>query len=375
MKKKPRQEMSKSQFTPPRDLNSAQMLRLSTGIDVKTGKFSTLKYDLGKAISKQKIKDCSQLVSPDLFSKYACNSFEKAAAWFYNQLPPEPLLSCNDPEKAKFLFQGYYCGLFAKILIRWFTEQSQGVTPPLWLIDPAAYLIALERTHLEMVLMTTKNPTNTFNGSTWEKPLDSEEISMLPKPIVEWFSNPPRDLNYWSSRFQIWRRAALDSYLYWVSTWCEDTILLPPSLSKAALLGAIQNRSRFPSGFVDDLLQHLEPIHEDALAVFYKNAAEPKAIYRGLTKIDTWLIEVWPLVVLQKWNYMTISKIAKKRFRGMAPPYAGIIARCEKLNLKLHSSLRRGGVKNSYEPHDPFVVMAVWINSVGVKENMCVRPS
>jgi len=79
-------------------------------------------------------------------------------------------------------------------------------------------------------------------------------------------------------------------------------------------------------------------------------------------------------VLSKKWGYPNIHKIAQKRFvdKNSRITKGSIIASCERLKLQLHESLRRGGNKqksNPFNAHDPFVVMAVWIESIGMKQD------
>jgi len=353
-----------------RTLSNRQMLFLSK--EISANKLALSLATIGARKGKSQI---SKSVPPDLFTHFARNSFEQSAAWFYNQYAREALKACSDPDKAEFVFRYYYCAKYASIVIGWFTKQNKGMTP-LWLFEPALYLIALERTHLEMVLSVTKSQINTYANSGWTKPIRVGDFAQLPSPSAEWFFNPPGGIKVWQTRFEAWHKAAQESFRYWVGTWCRDSITLHPALAKAAFLGALTNKIALPFGFTNELIQHLQKAHKDSLKMFFNNVAEPKDVFRGDPALDCWLIEIWPLVTKCKWNCAKISELARKRFdqkkKGGALDYQGIVARCEKLQLKLHPLLQKGGrppKAASRKVSDKFELMAIWIASVGMVQN------
>lgn len=346
---------------PQRKLSQVEKLSLSKWIDPTTNQIPPLK---------------SKAEPPDLFAGFAQNSFEKVAAHFYNQIPPEPLRSCQDFFKAKFLFQCFYVPLFARIEIEKFKENGQ---PPLWLFESATYLIAMERTQLEMVLSVTSvtsQQINFYNGFKWGKPTSLSHFAELPKPDIEWFLNPPGDMPYWNRRLIEWRNAANKSFRHWVGTWCKDTLELSRKLADAAFAGALFHNSPLPpSPLLDNQIRYIAKSQPGAIRAFLKNFAQPEPSRDRDAEIECWLLEIWPIVVEQKWKYPKISEVAIKKFprKDRSSLMAGgIEAKCEALQLKLHESQRKGGRTRSmaHTGQGVFELMAVSIDSVGLKNRI-----
>jgi hypothetical protein len=266
--------------------------------------------------------------------------------------------------------------VWSTIEIGWFSKA--GAATPLWLFEPALYLNAMERVHLEMVFARTEKPVNQYRGLTWGKPIGIGEIAGLPEPTIEWFIDPPEGYAYWSKRFDAHFAACLDSFKYWMRLKCKDSYELTQKLGDAAITGTIEHLTPFPANLIGSVLENLRKSHTKALAAFYKNAYKPIAApVSADPALDTWLFEAWPLVVQNGWRYPQILALAKRRFsqrtdKPLTRPDQ-IEARAERLELHFGPGVSKGGAPPAtariQSPFQPIPLLAVFIQGFAELEN------
>lgn len=156
-------------------------------------------------------------------ARFGRNQFEKLAAEYWDRVDLKPLSACQDAQATEFLFQCVYLPLFAALQIELITRTIPGDTK-FWLYQPATYLIAWERMHLEMVLSLTRKARNSYRGVPWEKPVDLRSFDALPKPTMKWFLEPPSERSHWLRRLDQWREAAEKSFFNSLASVNPDVV-------------------------------------------------------------------------------------------------------------------------------------------------------
>jgi hypothetical protein len=304
---------------------------------------------------------------PRSLARFARNPFEKLAAKYWELLDLKPFSACRDEHEMQFLFQCVYVPLFATLQIELISRTVEGVNK-FWLYPAASYLIGWERMHLEMVVSLTRDPINTYQGLCWEKPFSVRSFNHLPKPSVEWFLPPPGERSYWLNRLGAWREAAEKSFLSYLA--CVNPNIDawdPKDVQKAAVAGTMHRLSPFPRKTLGEMVATYATSHNRALEAFTKHAYGPEYPNNSFNPdLDGWLIEFWPSICERKWKYPQISSVAARKFIRISDKQAtspsGIEARCERLELKLHPSARRGG-RAKILASDPFQLMGEWLDS------------
>ena len=301
---------------------------------------------------------------PASLARFARNPFENLAAEYWDRVDLKPLSACQDEQERGFLFKCVYVPLFAALRIDLINRTVAGDTK-FWLYEPATYLNAWERMHLEMVLSLTCKPENTYRGVAWEKPFSVRSFNDLPKPTMEWFLRPPGERSHWIARLDEWRKAAEKSFLnFLASVNPQIDAWGAKELKNAAVAGTIQRLSAFPPRILGKVLASFAQSRDRALEVFFKDSTKPAVPNTSFyPKLDGWLVEFWPSIWERKWKYRHVSRIAARKFNRIdkqATAPSGIEARCDRLELKLHPSARRGGRARTLTG-DPFELMGGWL--------------
>ena len=118
---------------------------------------------------------------------------------------------------------------------------------------------------------------------------------------------------------------------------------------QAAHLGTIKHLSggQLPEDLFAGMLAR---INADAVAAatFNKTATKIKPARWGEAALDTWLIEIWPLVTEHGWNYYDVWQVADRKWdvpseKNPLDSVTKLEERCKKM---LHLKLSRQAVKS-----------------------------
>ncbi len=281
---------------------------------------------------------------------------------------PEVMLPVTDAEQ-EFVFRCFYVPQFAIIEVGGATR-LYGV-PPFQVWEAAGYLLAHERTHLEMVVEATKAGFNTYSDDNWERPGKAADFADLPLPNLGWFLHPPGDRAWWGLRFEQWRVAAVEAFLYYIRMKCKDMVNQPRGLAKAAFLGTLEHYTASPASLIGEVIKSVKADRQ-ARKLFYKNAYEPQeeTDWRE-PELDTWLIEIWPLAMRHDWNYTDVWVVAKKKFGSieLLGHSDQVRERCRKLGLR---RVRRGRSRagQALGSRLPLAgLLAIFLESIGKHDN------
>ena len=171
----------------------------------------------------------------------------------------------------------------------------------------------------------------------------------VPHPSRAFHQLAETRLAYWTSRFEAWRDAAQSSFIHYHSQYCSDLSKGDAVCRWAARAGYFQNRNPLPPPDFATVQKQIGRIQPDSLALLAKNWTAPKPTTYGddnnlplsppllsALALDTWLIEIWPLVMIERWRKPDIIQVA-----GMKSPTSKILlnsvpqctTRCNKLHL------------------------------------------
>jgi len=244
-----------------------------------------------------------------------------------------------------------YC---AGVLAGQFEANSK---PPFLLWEYSTYVLAQKRTCTEMVLRWHEK--RRADGIT--KGWDSEAaLKVWRKPLREWFENPQEGHEFWLRRFVQWRAAAGSSFKYYMGKRCRDVEHPDPVIAKAAFAGAVENLSGIPEVLLLDILRHIGAGGRRAKSAYHKNAGDPKTATCKCLELDTWLLEIWPLVTHYDWTYHDVWMVANRKFNTPEEsPFeksAQMRDRCkDALGLRLSEMARRSSGRPP-EPRESHVV-------------------
>lgn len=297
------------------------------------------------------------LVKPASLAK---NSLERAAALFLQKIQPDYLAGYVQPRHRQFMFRCVYVPLFCKAVIEWQVRQEGA--PKYWLWQHGTYLLAFERTLVEM---------------------RSRKAIKLDDGVLNAFADPYLDYRYWLRRFDQWRAAASASYRYFIQK--QSPQIRKSAQRGAAYLGTIKNLcgGDLPKNLFVGMLARINSDASAAVA-FNKIVKKIKPARWGEPALDTWLIEIWPLVTEYGWNYHDVWRVGNEKWDvPEAAPFESVARfsdRCKKmLGLKLS---RQGGAKQGHPknvgvvetpPLPSFAAMAKWIQSIGEDEEEWIR--
>jgi len=138
---------------------------------------------------------------------------------------------------------------------------------------------------------------------------------LRPKKLTDFFMNPPGGYAAGWRRFGEWRASVIKSHAHFISKQAPD-MKKGGAIATAAHLGNIFNRSNnLPADLIENMGTHI--VQDEALLkLFRKNALKPKPARWGEPELDTWLIEIWPLVTAYGWNYSDVWNLAVAKWGG-----------------------------------------------------------
>jgi len=220
----------------------------------------------------------------------ARNQLERSAALYYQKVKPNYLDGYILPGQRRFIFRCLFVPMFCKAVIAHVVKQEG--QPRYWLWQHGTYLLAFERMLLEMHLRKAVN-------------LEAGVLNALVEPSL--------DRRYWHRRFDQWREAARASYRHFIQK--KSPQIRKSVYAQAAHLGTMQNLSggQLPGELFSTMLKRIDA-NLDAAAAFRKTAGKIKPARWGEPELDTWLIEIWPLVTEYGWNYHDIWLVAYKKW-------------------------------------------------------------
>ena len=286
------------------------------------------------------------------------NSLEQTAAKNIERVLNQEILSgCADVQQRRFLFRCYWVPKFCMEILKLAGDRvNEGA--PLWLWEHATYLLAYERMTWEMLLQSS--PQETPNrGRKPQPPTSGVSALKLPPPAsVDWFESLTAGFDFWTMRFDAWREAAVRSFRFYQGHYCPESTNPENANAQAALAGYIQGRTPLPTREARRVQNQLAEIGAD-LAFYFRNVLAPKPTQFGLDNLfectadtpastsslalDTWLIEIWPLVESEGWLYPDlVDLIALKsgKWKALVGDDEQCRTRCKKLRLPL---TRKGG--------------------------------
>ena len=320
--------------------------------------------DKEDAGNQQIVLPVGYLKAPDRRSlplTMARGTIERNAALYLLKTQSQFLNQTSDLAYREFLFHCVYVPLYTLAVTNFNTTKRE--VPPLLLHEYAAYYLAFERLLLEIIFVREFH----------------KDKKLRPKKLTGFFINPPGGYAAWQRRFEEWRASIIKSHAHFMSKQAPD-MKKGGAIATAAHLGNIFNRSNnLPVDLIESM--GIRIVQDEALLkVFRKNALKPKPARWGEPELDTWLIEIWPLVTMYGLNYSDVWQVAlakwgdegeeKESFGGVGR----LEDRCKKmLGLRLGPGGQRciGRVKKDSEPRSLMLSQyAASIRSIGMeKEN------
>jgi len=360
---------------PARRLNYAEMLRLSRSVDSRKIKCSptqtleaTQTLESSQIIVEQIAGSISRGNQPPPLTRgvpplgilqMRQHPIERSAAYFCIQVNPGGLNQMTDLAHRDFLFHCLYIPLYSLVVTK-VAMIMDGVSP-LMLHEYAANYLAFERLLIEMIFV--------------RKSLQGEQFKA--KSLISIFDNPPKGFAFWGERFKEWRASVVKSHMHFMYKRVPD-VKQGGTTAVAALLGDVLRRKhKLSIELFGDMMSRIEQ-DQSIFRFSVKNYKKPKPARWGEPELDTWLIEIWPLVTRYGWNYREVwdAALAKwgdkcdnnKSFGGVTK----IEDRCKKmLGLKLGSIGQNRGGREKYTetPQHPLCFkFAVAIESIGLGE-------
>ena len=299
--------------------------------------------------------DAPYMVGPKPLSQLAQNPIEKSAAIFLQQICIGIPRGIINPRHREFFFHCHLVPAYSLAAIK-FVARSEG-GPKYWLHEFGCNVLARERMSLEFILRKNPIPGGNLLGT------------ML---------TCPEGPKYWQARFDQWHRAAQQSYAYFISRQFPDVRKLNPAQAKAALVGAMEKLSGgLPPKLFSDTLARIES-DTSLLTAFTKNATRTRLGRRGQPELDTWLLEIWPLVTEYGWSYHQVWEIAHAKWDSddeCLDSVTRLEDRCKKqlgLRLAPAGKAKRGrppGISEDSKvplpPLPPLAALAIGIKSLG----------
>ena len=208
--------------------------------------------------------------------------------------------------EALFCLRAIYIPLLCHSLIIQIDQESEDGL--LWLGPMAAYVIALERTMAELDIL--KRSQEHKMGKTNRKSNAGEPLESL----LTRFENPPGGFIPWLEHFDQWRNYAIRSWIYYVSKQSKDVRKFVGSQQEAAVLGVLMKLESLPEKWFAAWKQGVfrDP---SSRKILLRNARKS----RYNTKVpaaekDSWIIEIWPLVLKYNWSYRDAFFAFKLKF-------------------------------------------------------------
>jgi hypothetical protein len=169
-------------------------------------------------------------------------------------------------------------------------------------------------------------------------------MSISERSIIQLYLNGPDNLIFWENRFNSWLEFTLRSWSLFIRKQTKAILTrASPAKYEGTILGIIA-RTVKPSSL--DFATLLSPENIS----FFKKKAQPASWKRG--SVDSWLMEVWPIVKQYCWTYhdlqKAISEIGELDSSEFFETPDRIKDRCKTvLRLHLSASAKKG---RPYEP-------------------------
>jgi hypothetical protein len=265
-------------------------------------------------------------------------------------------------EQRRFIFQAVLVPAVCKLIIKKLKLESGKID--YWLWEYGTYMVAFERLALEMHL---------------RKAIDLKSG----QDLLSLLSPPGLDYRYWMGRFDQWRGAARASYGYFIKK--QSPRIKKSARPSAAHLGTIKNLSggNLPENLFSGAMARInaDPV---ARAEFKKTAKKVKRARWSEPALDTWLIEIWPLVTEYGWNYQDVWQVANQKWdvpeASAFKSVETISDRCKKmldLTIAQAGRAKQGRPKKVAESDPPIVPpmagLAIWIRSIGDDQEEWIR--
>jgi len=166
-------------------------------------------------------------------------------------------------------------------------------------------------------------------------------------------------------------QAILRRTIYFLKKECPDVAHQDSGISEAATVGLMLRNIQIDDPAVR-AYQEKENISKAAKLAFDKAISRKSPARWKYPKLDLWLILVWPLVEIEKWNYATVHHLAsQKSFEGIPMNSAAALSAHCKLTLGLKIRNEKAGrpKNNTFNLEDlhPLHKFAIEIDS-GIPE-------
>lgn len=297
--------------------------------------------------------NCSKWSKPLAYFDLARSSAERNAACYLDPDGlPEALSKYPQKRQLQFLFRCYCTPRYCIKLLHRVSKDFQ--PPPLLFWEFGTYLLAFERLHAEIAVrgLATRWRHSHTTGALAQGILGG--YSILPLPGLGVFEQAAKAApRLWEQRFDVWRAATLRSldHLFRLGhRGCMDTFqpaMCGFGLGQVAEGGATNVLRR-------EFLKHFAQSQGTHLTVFETHLTRSRKVKVKFpwpctddqARVESWLIEIWPLVVSQRWGYPMVRELAKRKFgreHELLASARKVSSLCEGLDLTLHETRRKGG--------------------------------
>jgi hypothetical protein len=231
---------------------------------------------------------------------FAQNPLEEKIIRQLHQVKPGLLLRYKNPISALCFLRTVFIPVFCATYIKQAVKRS--ATKPFYLGGFAAYVRGLERALAECRVRTrhrTGKSPKTIHSS---------------QGIFQTFTNSPEGGLFWMLRFDQWRSHAEKSWQYYISKRSIDVRKLRGELKWAAVLGVLKNEDSLPEELFAEAVRSINE-RSASKRIFKKNADPARHDLKLKNEtLNTWLIEIWPVVTEYRWNSRDLRRVAHKRF-------------------------------------------------------------
>ncbi len=220
-----------------------------------------------------------------------------------NQGILEPL---SDPIAGMFLLRVIIIPLLCRGMIAKAAKESEESL--LWMGPLAAFNLALERTLLERLCRRRHQVKQLAKPRAISGARQREGRKIFGYPLFAWFRDSPEGFLFWMQRFDQWRKFAHKSWDYYISKQSKDVRDLKGVLQEAAVLGVLKQNNALPEKWFKNWRGSIEK-NSKSKQVFRRNSTK-YSVKAPNSDLNTWLIEVWPLVLEYGWNYHDLQRVA-----------------------------------------------------------------
>ena len=303
------------------------------------------------------------MVKPRTGFQLAQNPLEQSAAIFLQRIGVSISTALIDPRQREFYFRCHLVPRFCQVVIGFVSEHQGG--SKYWLHQHGGYVLAWERMALEFLLRTRKH----ISGAQ----------------LVDAMLNSREGAAYWMRRFEQLRSAAKQSYTHFIAKKFPDVKNLEGEQARAAHLGALEKISEgLPEKLFSDTLARFKS-DKSLLKTFAQNSKRKREGRWGDPELDTWLIEVWPLVTEYGWNYHDVWQVACAKWDvdiddNSLDSVSRVSDRCKKmlgLRLATAGQAKQGKPAGVAEGKKmllpPLAALAIGLESLGCAEELWVQ--